>query len=55
MLWKPACEQLTLVQSDISPIDIASYLELLSKVIYTRVIQKERIKKFKSVSIGYSD
>ena len=30
MLLKPACKQLTLVQSDISPIDIASYLYLLS-------------------------
>ena len=26
MLWKPDCEQLTLIQSDISPIDIALYL-----------------------------
>jgi len=28
MLLKPACEQLTLIQSDVSPIDIASSLYL---------------------------
>ena len=34
MLYKPAFEQLTLIQSDISSIDIALYLCLLSNVIF---------------------
>ena len=54
--------QLTLVQSDISPIDVASNLFLLSNVflLHTRSricdIQQERIKKkIKSFNNGYSD
>ena len=38
MLWQPACKQLTLVQSDISPIDIASYLYLLSTLSLLHVV-----------------
>ena len=35
---KSACEQLTLIQSDISPIDIALYLYLLSNVSLLHVV-----------------
>ena len=48
MLSKPACKLVTLVKSDISPIDKASYLYLLSNVITCSRkcdIQQERIKK----------
>ena len=52
----PACEQLTSVQSDISPIDIASYLYLKSNVLHVVenvYIQQERIKeKIKSFHRG---
>ena len=39
MIKKPACVQLTLVQSDISPIDVASYLYLYSN---ESLLHKER-------------
>ena len=38
-MQKPACEQLTLVQSDISPIDIASYLYLKLNVSVLHVVE----------------
>ena len=49
MLLKPACEQLTLVQSDISPIDIASVTVIVIKHNFYRVVS------IKSVYFGYSD
>ena len=40
-----ACEQLTLVQSDISPIDIASHRIVIKSNFYTVGVSKKRIKK----------
>ena len=59
MLLKVACEQLTLFQSDISPIDIRS-LFVIKRIFITCSrkcdIQQERIKKkIKSFHSGYSD
>ena len=41
----PACEQLTLVLSDMSPIDIASYLYLFSNVSLLHVVGNVISKK----------
>ena len=59
MLLKVACEQLTLFQSDISPIDIRS-LFVIKRIFITCSrkcdIQQERIKKkIKSFHSGYLD
>ena len=62
MLLKPACEQLTLDQSDIGPIDIASYLHICNQTylynmhVVGNVISNESglIRKLK-VHTGYSD
>ena len=56
MLKKPACELLTLIQSDISPIDIASYLylksnlSLLHAVVETVISNKSGLKRKLKVS-----
>ena len=59
MLLNVACEQLTLFQSDISPIDIRSVFVIKSIFITCGRkcdIQEERIKKkIKSFHNGYSD
>ena len=46
MLLKPAFKQLTLVQSDISPFDYASYLYLLSNISLLHVYRKCDIQQY---------
>ena len=53
LLKRPACEQLTLVQSDISPIDIESYLYLKSNVSLLQVdlVPKLTLGPFLTLSV----